>query len=112
MLKGEKVLGQSKRTAPPPYFLKMFLIYFVPKGKSSLGGVFKMAKGKSFEKKEEYLNLKMLLNFHSCTLGHMQKKTFENFYQKFAKIISCGANVVQNYNHVKITHMHLELLSF
>jgi hypothetical protein len=101
MLKGEKVLGQSKRTAPPPYFLKTFL-----------GGVFKMSKGKSFEKKEEYLNLKMLLNFHSCTLGHMQKKTFENFYQKFAKIISCGANVVQNYNHVKITHMHLELLSF
>jgi hypothetical protein len=34
------------------------------------------------------------------------------FYQKFAKTITCGANVVQNYNHVNITHMHLELLTF
>jgi hypothetical protein len=26
MPKGEKVLGQSKRTTPPPYFLKMFYL--------------------------------------------------------------------------------------
>jgi hypothetical protein len=53
----------------------------------------------------------MLSKFYSCTLGHMQI-TLKRFYQKFAKTITCGANVVQTYNQVKITHMHLELLSF
>jgi hypothetical protein len=53
----------------------------------------------------------MPLKFHSCALGHMQI-SLKRFYQKFAKTITCGANVVQNYNHVNITHMHLELLSF
>jgi hypothetical protein len=36
----------------------------------------------------------------------------KRFYQKFAKTIACGANVVQNYKHVNIIHIHLELLSF
>jgi phenolic acid decarboxylase len=52
-----------------------------------------------------------ILKFHSCTLGHMQI-TLKRFYQKFAKTITCGANVIPNYNHVNITHTHLELLSF
>jgi hypothetical protein len=47
----------------------------------------------------------MLLKFHSCSLGHMQITCG-------AKTITCGADVVQNYNHVNITHIHLELLSF
>jgi hypothetical protein len=29
MPKGEKVLAQSKRTAPPPYFKKSFLIWYL-----------------------------------------------------------------------------------
>jgi hypothetical protein len=36
MPKGEKVLAQSKRTAPPPYFKKEFfklVSYYVQKGK-------------------------------------------------------------------------------
>jgi hypothetical protein len=38
--------------------------------------------------------------------------TMKRFYQKFTKINSSGANEVQNCNHVNITHIHLELLSF
>jgi hypothetical protein len=64
-----------------------------------------MAKGKAFEKWENLSILKMLLKFHSCTLCHMQI-TLKRFYQKFAKTITCGANVVQNCNHVNITHIH------
>jgi hypothetical protein len=70
-----------------------------------------MAKGKAFEKGGESLNLRNALKFHSCSLGHMQI-TLKRFYQKFVKTIKCGANMVQNYNHVNITHIHLELLSF
>jgi hypothetical protein len=37
--------------------------------------------------------------------------TFKRFYQKITKSNASGANVVQNVNHIKNTHIHLELLS-
>jgi hypothetical protein len=64
-----------------------------------------MAKGKAFEKGGESLNLRNVFKIPSCTIGHMQI-TLKRFYQKFAKTITCGANVVQNCNHVNITHIH------
>jgi hypothetical protein len=36
----------------------------------------------------------------------------KNISSKVCKINASGANVVQNFKYVKITHIHLELLSF
>jgi hypothetical protein len=58
--KGEKLIGQSKRTAPPPCFLKTFFFQIgaivftktllTTKGRTFLGGSFYLVKGKAFEK--------------------------------------------------------------
>jgi hypothetical protein len=45
-------------------------------------------------------------------LSDKSTMTLKIFYQEFAKVNASGANVVQNFNHVKNTHIHLELLSF
>jgi hypothetical protein len=121
MPRGEKALGQSKRTAPPLCFQKLFhkggenfqitKTLLTAKGRTSSGGFLKWPKEKHFKRGENLYILDMLLKFHSCSLGHMQI-TLKRFYQKSAKTISCGANVVQNYNHVNITHIHLKLYSF
>ena len=51
MPKGEKVLGQSKRTAPP-LFSENVLNYFITKGRTYSRRVLEMAKGKAFGKRE------------------------------------------------------------
>jgi hypothetical protein len=76
MLKGEKSIGQSKRTAPPPCFQKLLSLpnwYFsektlltakrrktiYAKGGELIQGIFYLAKGKAFKKRGENLsNLK------------------------------------------------------
>jgi hypothetical protein len=55
-------------------------------------------------------NLEMLLKNSILILLAKRKMTLKRFYQKFAKSNANGANVVQNFNHVKATHTHLELL--
>jgi hypothetical protein len=45
MPKGEKLIGQSKRTAPPPYFLKNFL------QKNAFAKALLIAKGELFQGK-------------------------------------------------------------
>jgi hypothetical protein len=56
MPKEEKLIGQRKRTAPPPFFLKTFSklesfakTILTAKGELIQGG-FHLAKGKAFEK--------------------------------------------------------------
>jgi hypothetical protein len=60
MTKGKKFIGQSKRTSPPPYFLKTFskleLLHLqiaktllTTKGRTILGGAFYLVKGKAFK---------------------------------------------------------------
>lgn len=39
-----------------------------------------------------------------------EQMSLKRFYQKFIKLNASGVNVVQNINHVKNTHIHLELL--
>jgi hypothetical protein len=45
MPKGEKLIGQSKRTAPPPYFLKTF---FSQIGTVAFAKTLLTAKGRTF----------------------------------------------------------------
>jgi hypothetical protein len=53
MPKGEKVLDQSKRTAPPPTpFSENVFNYFITKGRTYSREVLYMAKGKAFGKRE------------------------------------------------------------
>jgi hypothetical protein len=42
MPKGEKVLGQSKRTAPPPYFKRVFQIGILLCSKGGENSIFKI----------------------------------------------------------------------
>jgi hypothetical protein len=74
MPKGEKLLGQSKRTSPPPCFIfQIGTITFAKtllttksrktiyaKGENFFRGNFYLTKGKSFEKGENISNLKMI----------------------------------------------------
>jgi hypothetical protein len=63
-------------------------------------------------KKEKSLNLRNALKISFLYLGPYPNNFEKDFYQKFAKTITCGAKVVQSYNHINITHMHLKPLSF
>jgi hypothetical protein len=60
MPKGEKLIGQRKRTAPPPCFLKTFSnlksfakTLLTAKGRIFSGVAFNLAKGKAFHKGRE-----------------------------------------------------------
>jgi hypothetical protein len=72
-----------------------------------------MAKGKVFEKEGESLKLRNAVKISFLFL-RPYANNFEKILSKVCKnhYMCCGANVAQNHNHVNITHIHLELLSF
>jgi hypothetical protein len=124
MLKGEKLLGQSKRTSPPPCFIfqigtivfaKTLLraksrktIYAI--GENFFRGNFYLTKGKAFEKGGEYFKLENAFQkFYYYILGQLQMN-LKRFYQKSCNNKLSGANMVHNFNYVKNIHMYLELL--
>jgi hypothetical protein len=74
-------------------------------------GSFYLAKGKAFEKGENLQTYKCFRKFYSNTFGQMQMN-LKRFYPKICKIKPSGVNVVQNFNYVKNTHIHLELSLF
>jgi hypothetical protein len=123
MPKGEKVLAQSKRTAPPPNFKKSFSIGMIfqigislcsKRGESSIfkinilkpswtlrggiyqGGVLFKSKEKHLKQGEKISNLENA----SQNLIHLPlticKRTLKRIYKRICKNKTCGASVVQN----------------
>jgi hypothetical protein len=113
MPKGEKSMGQSKRTTPPPCFQKKLSLpnwYFSEKtlltakrrnnihgkGGEPIQGGFYLDKGKAFEKGGESFKLKNAFEkLYSYTLGQLQKnlkRFFQTDLQKQAKWCKCGPN--------------------
>jgi hypothetical protein len=66
MPKGEKLIGQSKRTTPPPCFLKTFLTktLLIVKGRTFLGGAFIQPKEKHLKKGENLSKLENAFRNH------------------------------------------------
>jgi hypothetical protein len=120
MPKGEKVLAQSKRTAPPPNFKIIFnwkfqigILLCSKGGESSifkiyiktllntkrrfhLGGVLFKSKEKHLKQGEKISNLENALQ----NLIHLPlticKRTWKRIYKRICKNKICGASVVQN----------------
>ena len=126
MPKGEKVLAQSKRTAPPPNFLKKIDILLCSKGGESsifkidilkpswtlrggshLGGVLFSQKEKHLKQGEKISNLENALQ----NLIHLPlticKWTLKRIYKRICKNKTCGASVVQNVKNEETIHAYL-----
>jgi hypothetical protein len=125
MPKGEKVLAQSKRTAPPPNFkIKIFKLisYCVQKGEKVLvsskfltpswtlrggiywGEVLFKSKEKHLKQGEKISNLENA----SQNLIHLPlticKRTLKRIYKRICKNKTCGASVVQNDENKETIH--------
>jgi hypothetical protein len=126
MPNGEKVLAQSKRTAPPPNFKKNFSIGMIfqfgislcsKRGESSifkinilkpswtLRGGFHLG-GVLFKSKEKHLKQgEKMSNFENASqnLIHLPlticKRTLKRIYKRICTNKTCGASVVQNVKH-------------
>jgi hypothetical protein len=101
MPKGEKLIGQSKRTTTPPCFLKLFFQNCICKkpswqlrGELFQGGGFYLAKRKAFEKGENLSNFENAFrNFiflYHWLIAKEFEKTFPKYLQKQAKWCKCG----------------------
>jgi hypothetical protein len=129
MPKGEKVLAQSKRTAPPPLFLKEFfklVSYCVQKGGESStfknwylktllntkggiywGGVLFKSKKKHLKQGEKISNLENAFqNFIHLPLT-IFKRTLKRIYKRICKNKTYGARVVQNVKYKETIHAYL-----
>ena len=118
MPKGEKVLAQSKRTAPPPLFLKEFfklVSYCVQKGEKVAPSKIDILKP-SWTLKEEFIEgefclsqrksiwnrgrkfqiLKMLLKILFIYLWLFSKRLWKRISKRVCKNKTSGASVVQN----------------
>jgi hypothetical protein len=93
MPKGEKLIGQIKRTAPPPCFLKTFLIQI---GTILFAKNLLTTKGENLSKLENAFGKYILIPLANC------KRNFKSLFQKICKNKLSGANVVQNFNYFKI----------
>jgi hypothetical protein len=105
MPKGEKVLAQSKRIAPPPNFKMKFSNWYLnvfskgekvsskicktllnTKRRISLRGSFVQVKGKAFETGGENFKFwKYFFQSYSCTFDYLQKVFEKEFYKEFQK---------------------------
>jgi hypothetical protein len=127
MPKGEKVLAQSKRTAPPLNFKnKVFLVsYCVQKGEKvvssklvkpswTLRGEFHWG-GVLFKSKEKHLkqgekiskSWKCFFQSYSCTFDYLQKVYWKEFYKEFAKtklVVQAWSKIL---NKKKTIHAYL-----
>jgi hypothetical protein len=106
-VKGEKSLGQSKRTAPPLCFIKTFYLpnwYYwtiYTKGENFFQVELLFGQRKSIWKGGESFKLENAFEkFYYYTLGQLQMN-LKRFYQKICKNKLGGANVVQIFNYVK-----------
>ena len=122
MPKGERVLAQSKRTAPPPNFKKSFSIGMIFQigislcskgGESNIfkisilkpswtlrggiyqGGVLFSQRKSIWNRGENFKSWKCFSKSYSYTFDYLQK-TLKRFSKKICKNKTCGANVVQN----------------
>jgi hypothetical protein len=66
-----------------------------------------LAKAKDFRKLRILQNLEILVKLPFLYL-RPKANEFKKILSKVCKINASGANVVQNVNHIKITHIHLE----
>jgi hypothetical protein len=134
MPKGEKVLAQSKRTAPPPNFKKSFFNWYdfsnwylmvFKKGESNIfkililkpswtlrGGIYQ--GGVLFKSKEKHLKQGekiSILENASQSLIHLPlticKRTLKRIYNRICKNKTCGASVVQNVRNEETIHAYL-----
>jgi hypothetical protein len=113
MPKGEKVLAQSKRTAPPLNFKMKFLNWYLnvfskggeslvfskisktllnTKGRISFRGSFVLVKGKAFETGGEISNHENA----SYNLTHIPLTTCKRIFQRICKNKTSGKSVIQN----------------
>jgi uncharacterized membrane protein len=129
--KGEKLLGQSKRTMPQPNFLKLLIFQIetissvknflttkrsktclCQKGRIYSGREFICPNKKHLKKGENSSKLRNVFENSFIMRSTKCKITLKRFYQKFPKINASGANVVQNVKSFENTHIHLEMSSF
>jgi hypothetical protein len=128
---GEKVLAQSKRTAPPPNFKMIFnwkfqiVSYYVQKGEKvvfqnqypktllntkrriSFRVSFVQSKEKHLKQGEKVSKLENALQ----NLIHLPlticKRTLKRIYKRICKNKTCGASVVQNIKIEETIHAYL-----
>jgi hypothetical protein len=132
MPKGEKVLAQSKRTAPPPFFQKVlkmmnFSIDILLYSKGGESSTFKISILKPswilrggiywgevlFKSKEKHLKQgETISNLENASqnLIHLPlticKRTLKIIYKRICKNKTCGASVVQNVKYKETIHAY------
>jgi hypothetical protein len=129
MPKGEKVLAQSKRTAPPPNLKThdfQIDILLCSKGRESSifktdilkpswtlrggfhwGGVLFSQRKSIWNRGREFQILKMLRKILFIYLWLFAKGLWKGFTKEFAKTKTCGASVVQNVKNKETIHAYL-----
>jgi hypothetical protein len=136
MPKGERVLAQSKRTAPPPIFFKkrvFQLVWFfnlvspyVQKGGENsifkiniskpswtlrggfhLGGVLFSQRKIIWNKGRKFQILKMLHKILFIYLWLFAKELWKRIYKRICKNKTCGASVVRNIKNKEAIHAYI-----
>jgi hypothetical protein len=127
MPKGEKVLAQSKRTAPPPNFKYDFQIGISLCSKGGESSIFKIDilkpswtlrgeiywGGVLFKSKEKHLKQgEKISNLENASqnLTHVPlticKRTLKRIYKRICKNKTCGASMVQNVKNKETIHAY------
>jgi hypothetical protein len=128
MPKGEKVLAQSKRTAPPPNFKNILKLisYCIQKGEKVVFSNWYLKtllntkrrillRGVLFRSKEKHLKQgeKKISNLENASqnLIHLPliicKRTLKRIYKRICKNKTCGASMVQNVKNKETFHAYL-----
>jgi hypothetical protein len=129
MPKGEKVLAQSKRTAPPPNFktydFQIDISLCSKRGESSIfkidilkpswtlrggfhwGGVLFSQRKSIWNKGRKFQILKMLRKTLFIYLWLFAKGLWKGFTKRICKNKTCGASVVQNVKNKETIHVYL-----
>jgi hypothetical protein len=102
MPKGEKVLGQSKRTAPPLFSEKCFKLFY-NKGENFFRGSFVNGQRKSIWKKGKSLNLR-----NAIKISFLYLRPYANNFEKyFIKSLQKSSHVVQKWSKTTIISISL-----
>jgi hypothetical protein len=133
MPKGEKVLSQRKRTAPPPNFktndFQIGILLCLKGGKSSTfknwylktllntkrriywGGVLFSQRKSIWNRGRKFQILKMLRKILFIYLWLFAKGLWKGFTKRICKNKTCGASVVQNVKNEETIHAYLMRIS-
>jgi hypothetical protein len=95
MPKGEKVLAQSKRTAPPPNFKNDFQLEI------SNWYPIELKQGEKISNLENASQNLIHLSLTIC------KRTLKRIYKRICKSKTCGASAVQNIKNKETIHAYL-----